>query len=345
MCLRVGLSRLVDDSGEMEYVHPYLRSTSITSFSADDFALQYMKACMEIKANFDNYSGEKSGCSFENNEHLDLMCVSHLPLRPRGFIHLPDVIKKKQAIINIINDDAMCFVWSVLAHAHPAAHDPNRVGKYRKYLHELDLRGLGMPVKTTEILRFEQLNRDYSVNVFALDTDEPHDGMVYPYRVSSRFGRRHEVDLLLLREDGNEHYALIESLSRLLGQHGDDRKFYCRRCLTAFGRVDLLETHLHYCNQYTIQRTQMPHPRDAMLSYKDRGHADRQNCVIYLDFECCLVPINGCQQDPERSSTTPVSVDIARAGTRSKLYATWRSILPWWKRTAVWTAWIIYWPT
>jgi len=46
------------------------------------------------------------------------------------------------ATVNVQNrDDDYCFVWSILAHLHPAQANPHRIQIYTRYASELNLYG------------------------------------------------------------------------------------------------------------------------------------------------------------------------------------------------------------
>ena len=70
-----------------------------------------------------------------------------------------------QGILNIRNQDNKCFIWSVLASIHPANDLKYRVEHYTGYEHELNLTGINLPMKISQIPKFEKQNR-ISVNVF-----------------------------------------------------------------------------------------------------------------------------------------------------------------------------------
>jgi hypothetical protein len=313
LCLNLRLSRRTD-TGQMEYVTPYFRSVSVTSYSGDELYLAYTQAVMLILSRLDTYETQASGWNFDTCIKLDFIVISHMPLIPRGHIPLPGCISSKKAVLNIQNTDGMCFAWCILAflHKHDITENRNRVNNYTRYLNEIQLTGLVMPLHVSKISQFERLNPTISVNVFALDTDDNglSEAIVYPYRISKRIECQHNIDLLLLRDEEHEHYTLITSMSRLLGKQNYHQKFYCRRCLNGFARADVLETHTFYCDNHAPQRTRMPSPRESSLVYKHRGFNDKMNFVVYLDLECCLTPIHGCTQAPNTSCTRQVSRHI-----------------------------------
>ena len=66
-----------------------------------------------------NYQKKGSGWYFKEIIRLEIHIVEYKPMRGSSFIPLPDFIKKRNAIINIKNEDDKCFLWSVLRYLYP----------------------------------------------------------------------------------------------------------------------------------------------------------------------------------------------------------------------------------
>jgi hypothetical protein len=65
------------------------------------------------------------------------------PLVGSNFVETSTFIVDKRASRNVrIEHDNMCFIWSLLAHIHPAMRNPNRVAYYKKCFNELNISGL-----------------------------------------------------------------------------------------------------------------------------------------------------------------------------------------------------------
>jgi len=88
-------------------------------------------------------------------------------------------------IINIQNDDQYCFLWSVIAHLHPAQYHKERISHYNKeeYLYEFDLSdGLDeFPYDYNKLTKFHKKNKDLiEVNVFELNIKYISVGNITP---------------------------------------------------------------------------------------------------------------------------------------------------------------------
>ena len=65
-------------------------------------------------------------------------------MRVPNYSPLPKELKTKHGRINIENDDEKCFLWSILASLHSVQcrNHSNRVSKYQKFEHELNMSGI-----------------------------------------------------------------------------------------------------------------------------------------------------------------------------------------------------------
>lgn len=123
---------------------------------------------------------------------------------------------------------------------NPSEHK-TRVNYYKQYESEFNVESLTLPVTIDEVTKFEDLNPNFSVNVFGYDQQEIH-----PMRVTKYKNGTHHVNLLLLsNEQGNTHYCLISDLSQLLSNLTKHKSamHYCNYCLCRFANPASLINH------------------------------------------------------------------------------------------------------
>ena len=92
-----------------------------------------------------------------------------------------------------------------------------------------------------QIPKFENQNKDFSVNVYALNEEkrESRENQVklYPVYTLPHRNRKHYANLLLIKSGEKSHYVVIKSLHRLLADctaHTGKEVFICEYCLYAF---------------------------------------------------------------------------------------------------------------
>ena len=101
----------------------------------------------------------------------------------------------------------------------------------------LNWEGVKFPTGNRDIDRFEENNKQVSINVFEPD-DCLKDNKVILHRGTKNKNAKYEIDLLKIFEDDNDyHYAIVKNQSRLLNcqsNKDDSRKHYCHHCLSPF---------------------------------------------------------------------------------------------------------------
>ena len=172
-----------------------------------------------------------------------------------SYLSLPDWIEKKKAIINPHNNDEKCFKWAVieaLEFPNNKSH-PERISNLTKCSNNYNWSGLKFPVSIKDIGLFET-NNNILVNVLAVEGRE-----ICIHRKSRRTG--HKIDLLLVSENGINHYTAIQSLSRLLSSKNSNTKCkqpFCTNCLQSFTRGLSRDQYQVYCKDNKTVRVEMP---------------------------------------------------------------------------------------
>ena len=148
--------------------------------------------------------------------------------RGSSYLPLPDWIEKNKAIINPQNNDEEFFKWAVimaLEFLNIKSHH-ERMSNLTKFSNNYDWSGLEFPVSIKDIGVFAT-NNNISVNVLAVEGRE-----IYIHRNGRWTG--HKIDLLLVSENGINHYTAIKSLSRLLSSKNSNTKckqHFCMNCI------------------------------------------------------------------------------------------------------------------
>ena len=168
--------------------------------------------------------------------------------------------------LNITNKDEKCFLWSVLASIYPTTSDQNRASKYEQFEHKLNTTELRFPLSLNHVKKFENINPDISVNVFAYDGQTG----VYPIYVTTFMDRRHHANLLLLSDGQKSHYTLITNMSGLLNQSCGHQhaKHFCNYCLHGFRDMSTLLLHTEDCIKFGPQKVVLPNEDECWIKFK-----------------------------------------------------------------------------
>jgi len=188
----------------------------------------YTKMKDGIKENITKFQREGSNWAFSSIVNLSVYTDKSRPLKGATYLPLPQKLKKKGAIINMKNEngvpvDNLCFKWAVtravdLLHnkdrKHPERIDRNLQSEAKKYNWSL----INFPSGWKDIDMFEELNKNKSITVNVLGYNDEID-IVYPLRISKnvyKVGTETVVLLLITNEERQQHYCVVNDLSRLL---------------------------------------------------------------------------------------------------------------------------------
>ena len=102
-----------------------------------------------------------------------------------------------------------------------------------------------------------------------------------------------EINLLMVSEDGIQHYTAIKSLSRLLSSKNSNTKrkqHFCMNCLQDFMQESSRDQHQVYCEDNESVRVEMP-KQGSTIEFKDRQNQFNVPFIIHTDFESILEPM------------------------------------------------------
>lgn len=280
-------------------------------FAASNIDQLLEEAEEELMKRIDKFEQKGSGWVLHRLLTLDLHIDAFVPLRASSYIPTPDYIAAKKAVINLQNEDNGCFQWAYLAatKSNEIRNKPHKVRHYRKYVNELNMKGLEMPLKITDIPRFERQN-DCSVSVYGyeenfIQAQEEWERYVYPLKVAREMKTKH-VDMLLISDGEKTHYCWIKNMSKLLaGQYTkyNGELAYCRFCCHGFygkavkGRCTRLEDAKrrrdeHEIECYTHNGQLLVFPEEDYVEFKNIRNQVEEPFVVYADFESTLKPID-----------------------------------------------------
>ena len=172
--------------------------------------------------------------------------------------------------------------------------DPQRVSNLRKFMDNYNWSGLEFPVSIKDIGKFETRN-NISVNVLAVEGRD-----IYIHRKGRRMmhmGR--EINLLMVSEDGINHYTAIKSLSRFLKSSNTKHKckqHFCMNCLQGFMQESSRDQHQVYCKDNESVRVEMP-KQGSTVEFKDGQNQFKVPFIMYADFESILEPMGHVNWD------------------------------------------------
>ena len=133
---------------------------------------------------------------------------------------------------------------------------------------------------------------------------------LYIYREGWRMGPQdREINLLLISEDGINHYTAMKSLSRLLSNKNSNTKrkqHFCVNCSQGFTQESGRDQHHVYCEDNESVRVEMP-KQGSTIEFKDEQNQFKVPFIMYADFESILKPIESPNPNPNQPYTDKVN--------------------------------------
>ena len=279
--LNVEMSRINWTSGEEIIADPFFHSRQKKNLGNNVEIVDEME--QEMISNLENFNRRGSNWMFKKVIRLEIHFVRWKPLKGSSWIPLPVNLENKKAVINMKNQDDMCFKWCMGRAKNMVKIHPERITpELRRQAEEFDWSGCEFPMAVEKIKFFEKRN-DVSVNVFGWN------GSVFPLKVVRKEKSFH-VDLILLTEEFQTHFCLVKNFSRLASSQvsrGKGERFFCKRCLNSFPRLESLEKHREICGEFEAAAIELP---GGECSFKNYGKKLHVPVVGYADFESILKP-------------------------------------------------------
>ena len=238
-----------------------------------------------ILENMRNFQRGRSNWRFQEVERVEIQTDE---MRVGKFIPLPDWLKKKQAIINMKNEnDEECFKWCIGRSQNSVEKNAERISSLlRKQCEKFDWSGISFPVCWKDIDNFERKN-DISVNVLGLVGKE-----IVTLRKTKDKKEKHVI-LFKLKNGEAEHFTWVKNLNRLWfgvdSKHREQRQV-CDGCLNSFASEKSLFQHKEFCVDDGVKAV-LP-PEDTTMKFKKPEAATEVPFVIFADFESILKPVS-----------------------------------------------------
>ena len=276
-------------SGEDELSDPFFPSRQKENLGNNfDIVEEMIREMIEA---MENYNKRGSNWVFKKVIRLDVNFVRWNPLRGSAWIPLPAKLANKKAVINMKNQDEFCFKWCISRAANMVESHPERITpKLREQAENFDWTNCKFPMTLDKIKFFEKRN-NISVNVYEWNAS--------PLRITKEEKPFH-VDLVFLTKDSQNHFALIKNFSRFASSgKGQTERYFCKRCLNSFPRVESLEKHKEICGEFAAAKIELPGGKCFFKNWERMMHVP---VVVYADFESILRP---CHEDNKTHEHIP----------------------------------------
>jgi len=306
---------------EFRFFSPFQRH-----FNSNFIMSSVMASADYLISSLNVFNQEESGMRLNSINFMEIRIASYNPIRPKGFIPLPNQLSSKY-FINVKSTDSRCFAYSVLA---AIKHDSLRLTDHPSLIYEeasksqkqkfkrlyenqstyismlaeviisgeINFKGFLDECKAEELSEFEKLNPEISITVF---TNEGKN--LIPHRVTEKL-KPHHIDLLLLKRpkitkssplpsvddtvEFDYHFCWIKDLPAVVGKRHHNRSLLCNYCFKAIGSDDALRNHLEICNFINAQR--ITFPTEDTYEFKKLHMYENIPFKIFFSFQYYMEP-------------------------------------------------------
>lgn len=170
---------------------------------------------------------------------------------------------------------------------------------YPQNIHEIcNLRNIEMPMKLSDIYKFEKQNPSISINVFSVDKiTGTLNGPLYHTKET----KQHHINLLYLTKNVFSkigHYCLITDLSKLVRKNVTNHKskiFVYDSCLNHFSVESKLVDHRNNCSLFNPVKILLPYKTNNVYQFQA---LIMKGFTLYADFECFTRKFSLCLPNP-----------------------------------------------
>ncbi len=297
ICVKICFQKIVNDDEEKKEGF-YFCSNCERILSSTQINETVDKCFIKILKLIDTFVRNGSGWNIKEINYIDLH-VGDYRENSGGCKNatLPEILKRKKALLNITCEDNFCFLYSIAASVFPkSTRSPHKAYLYKKDVTRFKLGSIKFPLALSDIQVFENLN-DIAVNVYGYEEKE-----IYPLQLSKKCNSRKTVDLLFF----DNHFFTIRNFNRLL--HTKNLGFFCKMCLTGFQRLRTLEYHETLCNRNKPQKVSIP--KNMSLKFSNLSRMLYHPYCAFADFECLTRKIQTAFPSPGQSHTTAIEQHV-----------------------------------
>ena len=260
--------------GVHERASSYFRSSTRTILRSTEINEMLDESSQQINTSFENFVQRGSGWILESIDYLKIYSAIFNPIRGKTYVPTPESIMKKEAVINIQNEDERCFEYAVVASQHFDEIDQRqatRPGQYSRWMEgekRLNFEGCEQPMKLQDISKFEK-NNNMAINVYHIKSN---GSLITPLRITEKEVRLEEyINLLLIERHDRSHYTWIRNFDSLLRYDNKHTRQFCPFCCQGFDQryEKKLSEHIPLCRKYGGQKVMIPPKGKNIVQFND----------------------------------------------------------------------------
>ena len=197
----------------------------------------------------------------------------------------------------------MQYAATVALNSKEIESHPERVSNILPFINKYNWEGINYPSKANDWKRFEENNPIIALNI--LFTKKI--GILPAYISNHNSVREKQIIFLMIpnKEKEGWHYLAVKSLTALLRRITSKHhcNFHCLNCLQSCRTENRFISHEKVCKNEDFCGIAMRSEKDKILKFKQYMKSSKIPYIIYAGIESSIRKINGCENNPETSST------------------------------------------
>ena len=289
---------------EKNMVSAFFRSKARVIESTNEIDEIYQSIWELMNSRNDTFQKEGSGLRIYKIHSVTVQLAKHQPLSKTSnaygkmqrkrcgkigcYTKLPDFIARKEAVINVQNNDQKCFAYSLLAAIYQVKRNPQRPSNYKRYFEEYGFNDIEYPI---DVLKFEELEKYLGIGFNVFKVANENGSLIYRMFTTKVEDPFTAINLLLY----DNHFSWVKSIPRLFCNKQETQcNLICMRCLSRMYSKRKFDLHVENCRgteDYPRQVLVLPEPGSS-IKFKNVRHQMRFPFVIYADFEAMTIPMD-----------------------------------------------------
>ena len=249
-----------------------------------------------------------SGWYPEKIIHVYFNFHKYNPLKGRSYFPIPGYTNPKCGLVNIKNDDTLCFLWSLCAAVqyYDKGGDKTKVwnntdrykttfNKYWKLLTPRQQQVFQTEGMDVNQITYHDLEKIFHVRIKVIQMEIEGDTCFSPHVITNRSNAPYKREVILLRawkNTGETHYVWVKNLDHFLSRdfkpgHDHPEKL-CMECLLRVPRASFDD---HVCGQgpfktlYVTKKVEKGKTKPYVRFKEGTRKQEPVSLVIYADFE------------------------------------------------------------
>lgn len=127
LALQVRFTKIRVD--QVEVAEPHFNGRCYIVLKHEDVEHAPRESITKMINSFTEYQREESNWGLDKALVVSIHIVQYNAMKGSSYLPLPATLAKKKTIVNVMNTDQKCFMWSVLADLYPVTKNPQKSHK------------------------------------------------------------------------------------------------------------------------------------------------------------------------------------------------------------------------